>query len=126
MRTREYLSDRGSGTVAAIGLAAAVVAIAALLAPVAGIATARHRAASAADAAALAGAAVVAGLGPDSYLGTGSSDDPCAVAADLAARHGAAIDSCAIGGLIVTVRAVVGTAFGPVAAAATAGPPDSR
>ena len=127
-------SDRGAGTIAAVGVVAAVLGLAALLAPVAGIATARHLAASAADAAALAAAAVVAGLmglagteiGPETATGPDQigafSGDPCDVADVLAARHGATLDACQIDGLVVTIRVAVKTEFGVVRVTATAGP----
>lgn len=100
-------------------MAAAVIGLAALLAPVASISVARHRAAAAADAAALAGAAVVAGL-------AAAPEGPCAAAAELAVRGGAALRDCDVDGLVVTVEASVATGLGEVAARATAGPPGER
>ena len=102
---------------AAIGVAAAALLAAGSLGPIVTISVARHRAAVAADAAALAAAAGTAGLVevPDG--------DPCALAAELAARHGAALRACRVDGLEATVEVEIATALGPVAARASAGPP---
>jgi len=116
-RAAAWRGDRGSGSVAAIGLVGALVGLAALIAPVAGISAARHRAAAGADASALAAAAVAAGLG------SGLGDEPCTAAETVAARHGGALDACQIDGLVVTFRVVAATAFGAVSGTATAGPP---
>jgi len=107
--------DRGAGTVAVIGVAAVIIGLAGMLAPVSAISVARHRAAAAADAAALAAAAAVAGFGP-------VVDDPCASAEMVADAGGAALVACDLNGLVVTIQAAVETAFGLVAARATAGP----
>ena len=76
----------------------------------------RQAVAGAADAAALAAADVASGL---------VSGYPCATAALVAAANGAAVASCAVDGLVVTVSAsrdILGLA---VTATATAGPPGS-
>ena len=107
-------ADGGAGTVTAVGIVALCVALAALLMPVTLVAPARHRAAAAADAAALAAADTLVGH----LVG-----DPCEQAARLAAAHGAELSACVPEGLVVTVVAVVTTAFLPVSVAAKAGPP---
>lgn len=107
-------SDHGAGTVTAIGLLALCLLLAALLAPATLVAPARHRAAAAADAAAIAAA--------DTLIGH-HRGDPCDQASRLAEAHGARLRACVPNGLIVTVEAVVSTAFIEVAVAATAGPP---
>jgi len=109
--------DRGAGTIVALGVVAFVLGLATLLAPVVGIVAIRHRVATAADASALAAAAVVAGLAAP------PGDGPCAAAGAIAARHDTELDACVVDGFVVTVRIAAGSAFGPVRAAATAGPP---
>lgn len=99
---RRAAEDRGSGT---LYVAAAITVLAALVsgAVLVGKAHVAHgRAASAADLAALAAAqALVDGSG-----------DPCARAADIAARNRARIDSCAIDGETVVVTASVPVELG--------------
>lgn len=76
-----------------------------------------HLAASAADLAALAGADAARGL---------RAGDPCVVASETVARHGASLLACTVsGGEIVEVHAELlrGTVFGPATGRSRAGPP---
>lgn len=106
--------DRGSGTITAVGLLALCLLLATLLVPTMQLAPARHRAAAAADAAAIAAADTLIGL---------HAGDPCERAGQVARAHGAELRACVPDGLIVTVEAVVVTAFVPLFMSATAGPP---
>lgn len=109
--------ERGSGTVLAAGLAAVVMMAMALLLLLAQAAVMASRAASAADLAALAGADALRGI---------TDGEPCAVAAEVAARHAASVLSCSEGEghtlevhTELTERTILGAATGH----ARAGPP---
>lgn len=109
--------ERGSGTVLAAGLALVVMTAMALMLLLAQSAVLASRAASAADLAALAAADALRGL---------ASGEPCTVAAEVAARHGAAVVSCTEGtGQTVEVRTelVERTVFGAAHGRSRAGPP---
>ncbi|MFN3924034.1 MAG: Rv3654c family TadE-like protein [Pseudarthrobacter sp.] len=109
--------ERGSGTVLAAGLALVVMTAMALMLLLAQSAVLASRAASAADLAALAAADALRGL---------ASGEPCIVAAEVAARHGAAVVSCTEGtGQTVEVRTelVERTVFGAAHGRSRAGPP---
>jgi secretion/DNA translocation related TadE-like protein len=109
--------ERGSGTVLAAGLALVVIMAMALMLLLAQSAVMASRAAAAADLAALAGADALRGL---------TSGDPCAVAAEVAARHSAALMSCVEGaGQTVEVRTELHarTMLGAASGQARAGPP---
>lgn len=109
--------ERGSGTVLAVGLALTVMAVMAVVLLFAQAAVFASRAASAADLAALAAADALRGI---------TVGDPCSVALDVAARHGAALVSCAEGpGQTVEVRTELldRTLVGPATGHARAGPP---
>jgi secretion/DNA translocation related TadE-like protein len=93
-RSRRGDLDHGSATVYAAFALVALTALAVMVSGFTVIATAKHRAAGAADLAALAGAQA---------LQRGA--DPCASAADLAARNGAVLADCAVAGRVVTVIA---------------------
>ena len=80
----EY-SEEGSGTVLALTIIAALLVVTVVIAGLIGAVSANRRASAAADLSALAAA--------DAYRGL-TEGDPCAVAADLAARHGAQLESC--------------------------------
>ncbi|WP_314893146.1 Rv3654c family TadE-like protein [Rothia mucilaginosa] len=80
----EY-SEEGSGTVLALTIIAALLVVTVVIAGLIGAVSANRRASAAADLSALAAA--------DAYRGL-TEGDPCAVAADLAARHGAHLESC--------------------------------
>ncbi len=107
-------SDRGSGSLLAIGLVAALAVLTTLIVPLYGALAVRSLVGAAADAAALAGADVAVGLAPGI---------PCEAASRAASAAGARMTSCAVDGLVITVvasRDILGVA---VTAAATAGPP---
>lgn len=78
-------SEEGSGTVLALTIIAALLVVTVVIAGLIGVVSANRRASAAADLSALAAA--------DAYRGL-TEGDPCAVAADLAARHGAHLESC--------------------------------
>lgn len=110
-------SERGSGTVLAAGLAMVVMMAMAVMLLFAQSVVLASRAAAAADLAALAGADALRGI---------TDGEPCAVAAEVAARHQALVLSCVQGeGQSLEIRTellertVVGTATGH----ARAGPP---
>lgn len=109
--------ERGSGTVLAAGLALVVIMAMTLLLLLAQSAVMASRAAAAADLAALAGADALRGI---------TDGDPCAVAAEVAARHAATLSSCSEGEgstlevrTELTARSILGAASGR----ARAGPP---
>lgn len=77
--------EEGSGTVLALTIIAALLVVTVVIAGLIGVVSANRRASVAADLSALAAA--------DAYRGL-TEGDPCAVAADLAARHGAYLESC--------------------------------
>lgn len=81
----EEHSEEGSGTVLALTIIAALLVVTVVIAGLIGAVSANRRASAAADLSALAAA--------DAYRGL-TEGDPCAVAADLAARHGAHLESC--------------------------------
>ena len=77
--------EEGSGTVLALTIIAALLVLTVVIAGLIGVVSANRRASAAADLSALAAA--------DAYRGL-TEGDPCAVAADLAERHGAHLESC--------------------------------
>ena len=81
----EERPEEGSGTVLALTIIAALLVVTAVIAGLIGGVSANRRASAAADLSALAAA--------DAYRGL-TEGDPCAVAADLAERHGARLESC--------------------------------
>jgi secretion/DNA translocation related TadE-like protein len=109
--------ERGSGTVLAAGLALVVIMAMTLMLLLAQSAVMASRAAAAADLAALAGADALRGLTPGV---------PCAIAAEVAARHHALLTSCAEGaGQTVEVRTMLNgrTLLGAASGHARGGPP---
>lgn len=109
--------ERGSGTVLASGLALVVMLAMALMLLLAQSAVLASRAASAADLAALAAADALRGV---------TDGEPCTVASQVAARHGAAVLGCSEGaGQTVEVRTelVERTLFGTATGRSRAGPP---
>lgn len=109
--------ERGSATILAVGVLAATVVLAAGFAAMGQASAARHQAQGAADAAALAGAAKV-------LLGPG---EVCAAAEELVMENEAALESCEVSELEVTIRVTtepvgVGALFGPARAVSRAGP----
>ena len=77
--------EEGSGTVLALAIIAALLVLTVVIAGLIGVVSANRRASAAADLSVLAAA--------DAYRGL-TEGDPCAVAADLAERHGAHLESC--------------------------------
>jgi len=77
--------EEGSGTVLALTIIAALLVLTVVIAGLIGVVSANRRASAAADLSALAAA--------DAYRGL-TEGDPCAVAAELAERHGAHLESC--------------------------------
>ena len=77
--------EEGSGTVLALTIIAALLVMTVVIAGLIGVVSANRRASAAADLSALAAV--------DAYRGL-TAGDPCAVAADLAERHGAHLESC--------------------------------
>ncbi len=77
--------EAGSGTVLALAIIAALLVVTVVIAGLIGVVSANRRASAAADLSALAAA--------DAYRGL-TEGDPCAVAAELAERHGAHLESC--------------------------------
>ena len=110
-------SDRGAGSILAVGLIAAILGAVLLLVPLYCALVVRSRLTGAADAAALAAADVAIGIAPGV---------PCRVAASVARANGATMAGCRADGVIVTVRVSVVVLGFPVSASATAGPPTSQ
>lgn len=81
----EEQSEEGSGTVLALTIIAALLVLTVVIVGLIGVVSANRRASAAADLSALAAADVYRGL---------TEGDPCAVAANLAERHGAHLESC--------------------------------
>lgn len=81
----EERPEEGSGTVLALTIIASLLVVTVVIAGLIGVVSANRRASAAADLSALAAA--------DAYRGL-TEGDPCAVAADLAERHGAHLESC--------------------------------
>lgn len=114
--------DAGAGTVLSLGLCLAVITLLLALLVLAQATIGAARAGAAADLAALAGADTIRDL---------RAGDPCAVAAEVAARNGAELSSCApeVGALSITVD--VASSAGRLlpwapSARARAGPPESQ
>jgi secretion/DNA translocation related TadE-like protein len=109
--------ERGSGTVLAAGLALVVMMAMALMLLLAQSAVLASRAASAADLAALAAADALRGI---------TDGEPCTVASEVAARHGATVVDCSEGAsqtIEVRTELVERSVFGPASGRARAGPP---
>ena len=112
-------SEEGSGTVLALTIIAALLVVTVVIAGLIGVVSANRRASTAADLSALAAA--------DAYRGL-TEGDPCAVAADLAERHGAHLESCTFPDRPETVEVTVAVpvagpmgALGPARVRARAG-----
>lgn len=118
-RPAEEHPEEGSGTVLALTIIAALLVVTVVIAGLIGVVSANRRAAVAADLSALAAA--------DAYRGL-TEGDPCAVAADLAERHGAHLESCTFPDRPETVEVTVAVpvagpmgALGPARVRARAG-----
>lgn len=115
----EERPEEGSGTVLALTIIAALLVVTVVIAGLIGVVSANRRASAAADLSALAAA--------DAYRGL-AEGDPCAVAADLAGRHGAHLESCTFPDRPETVEVTVAVpvagpmgALGPARVRARAG-----
>lgn len=108
--------ERGSGTVAVLGVLGVAVVLLGLVSLAVTVVTARARAQSAADLAALTAASVLYGVS-GAELG-----EPCAAAARVAALSGGTLTSCAVSGGFANVEASVETPLGLAVAHALAGP----
>ena len=97
-RSAEEQPEEGSGTVLALTIIAALLVMTVVIAGLIGVVSANRRASAAADLSALAAA--------DAYRGL-TEGDPCAVAADLAERHGAHLESCTFPNRPETVEVTV-------------------
>ena len=95
--------EAGSGTVLALTIIAALLVVTVVIAGLIGVVSANRRASAAADLSALAAA--------DAYRGL-TEGDPCAVAADLAERHGAHLESCTFPNRPETVEVTVAGPMG--------------
>lgn len=106
-----------AGSALAAGLLSVAAALSLGLAAVGGAAVTAQRAAGAADAAALAAADAASGA-----IATG--EEPCALAARVAAASGATLADCVVDGFVATVQ--VNAAYAGLAAVsrARAGPPE--
>ena len=106
-----------AGSALAAGVLAVAASLSLGLAAVGGAAVTAQRTAAAADAAALAAADASSGA-----IVTG--EEPCALAARVAAASGATLVSCVLDGLVATVQ--VESAYAGLAAVshARAGPPE--
>lgn len=118
-RSAEEQPEEGSGTVLALTIIAALLVVTVVIAGLIGVVSANRRASAAADLSALAAA--------DAYRGL-TEGDPCAVAADLAERHGAHLESCTFPDRPETVEVTVAVpvagpmgALGPARVRARAG-----
>lgn len=118
-RSAEEQPEEGSGTVLALTIIAALLVMTVVIAGLIGVVSANRRASAAADLSALAAA--------DAYRGL-TEGDPCAVAADLAERHGAHLESCTFPNRPETVEVTVAVpvagpmgALGPARVRARAG-----
>ena len=83
--SKNQCPEEGSGTVLALTIIAALLVLTVVIAGLIGVVSANRRASAAADLSALAAT--------DAYRGL-TEGDPCAVAAELAERHGAHLESC--------------------------------
>lgn len=115
----EECPEEGSGTVLALTIIAALLVVTVVIAGLIGVVSANRRASAAADLSALAAA--------DAYRGL-TEGDPCAVAANLAERHGAHLESCTFPDRPETVEVTVAVpvagpmgALGPARVRARAG-----
>lgn len=115
----EEQPEEGSGTVLALTIIASLLVVTVVIAGLIGVVSANRRASAVADLSALAAA--------DAYRGL-TEGDPCAVAANLAERHGAHLESCTFPDRPETVEVTVAVpvagpmgALGPARARARAG-----
>lgn len=108
-----------AGSALAAGMLVVAGSLSIGLAAVGGAAVTAQRAAGAADAAALAAADAASGA-------VTASDDPCALAARVAAASGATLTGCALEGLVATVQVEAAYAGLAAVSRARAGPPEGN
>lgn len=108
-----------AGSALAAGVLVVAGALSLGLAAVGGAAVTAQRAAGAADAAALAAADAASGAVP-------ASDDPCALAARVAAASGATLTVCTLDGYVATVQVEAAYAGLAAVSRARAGPPEGK
>ena len=108
-------SNKGSGSVLAVGVAGAILCLAAVVVPLYAVLSARSSVAGAADAAALAAA--------DARVGA-VSGYPCVRASQAAAANDAMVTACTVDGLVATVTVQRQIAGFTIEQTATAGPGD--
>jgi secretion/DNA translocation related TadE-like protein len=106
-----------AGSALAAGVLAVAASLSLGLAAVGGAAVTSQRAAGAADAAALAAADASSGA-----IATG--EEPCTLAARVAAASGATLVSCVLDGAVATVRVEAAYAGLAAVSRARAGPPE--
>ncbi|MBW8764138.1 MAG: helicase [Microbacterium sp.] len=108
-----------AGSALAAGVLVVAGALSIGLAAVGGAAVTAQRAAGAADAAALAAADAASGA-------IAASDDPCVLAARVAAASGASLTGCALEGFVATVQVEAAYAGLAAVSRARAGPPEGN
>lgn len=108
-----------AGSALGAGLLAVAAALSLGLAALGGAAVTAQRAAGAADAAALAAADASSGAIP-------TSDDPCTLAARVAAASGVRLTACRLEGYVATVQVEAAYAGMAAVSRARAGPPEGR
>lgn len=98
MTVAGFRSERGSGTVVALGIIAVLMILLTVISVLGAAAVAKAQAVRAADLASLAAADTARGL---------NAGDPCTVAEQVAAKNGGVLADCTVGGEFpteVTVR----------------------
>lgn len=111
-----FHSQEGSGSLLAVAVVGAVLTMAAMLIPALAILSASQSVQNAADAAALAAADTASGAIPGV---------PCESASSAARMNEAALDACALDGLIASVSVSRSVGAFLVSSTARAGPPGS-
>lgn len=106
-----------AGSALAAGVLTVAAALSLGLAAVGGAAVTAQRAAGAADAAALAAADAAGGA-------IVTAEEPCALAARVAAASGATLTDCAVDGFVATVQVKAAYAGLAAVSRARAGPPE--
>lgn len=108
-----------AGSALAAGILVVTAALSIGLAAVGGAAVTAQRAAGAADAAALAAADAASGA-------VATREDPCVLAARVAAAAGATLTGCALEGFVASVQVEAAYAGLAAVSRARAGPPEGK
>ena len=116
MRPEPTRRDEGSGSLLGLAVIGGIVGVVSVTLPLYIGLSVDESLSGAADASALAGADVASGIAPGS---------PCGSAEEVAVANGAALDACALDGLVVTVRLHRNFLGIRLVSTATAGPPDA-